>query len=210
MDFSCGACCEQICRGRGRELRGAYLTRFSTLLFGAAHLALGDGEVGLPIMRRVSEEMEEHPIVFDWCFRLPLLQYLAEYWLSVADFVEARKTAKQALDLAFTTEKYTYQACALDICARIALADADPVSAAEFIARAGKITEKFNLPLASWRVHGTAASVHAHNRQRSLELQSRKLARQGIFALADSMTREHPLRKAFLSSTPVADLLGQD
>lgn len=109
---------------------------------------------------RVQNEMNSHKVVLDWCFRLPLHAALAELWLATGNLTDAREEARRYLDLAQSTEDYTYQAFAAEASARVALAQKDMTAAEHFVLQAIHSVQDRELPLATWHVHATAADFY--------------------------------------------------
>jgi hypothetical protein len=70
--------------------------------------------------------------------------------------------------------------------------------------------EGFEVPLAHWRVHATAAELHSHLGNRDLADNHRNLSRGTIMKLADSLPAEERLRDTFLSSPLVRKVLDED
>ena len=173
-------------------------------------MALGNHERGLATLMKAHHEMNGHTIVLDWCFRLPLHAALAELWLSKGDLKKARDEAGHYLALALNTEDRTYQALALEVSARAALAEGNMAAAAEFISRAIRVIEKHHVPLATWHVHATATHLYEGTGEDGLAQGHREAARDAILSLADSLGQRHPLRAIFLCSAVVSRLLDKD
>ena len=69
--------------------------------------------------------------------------------------------------------------------------------------------EGFEVPVAAWRVHGTASALRERLRQPGPAEKHRELSRAIIMKLANSMPVEEPLRKIFLSAPAICNLLDQ-
>ena len=92
---------------------------------------------------------------------------------------------------------------------RIALAEQDLDRAQDFIAKALQSTEGYEVPLAHWRVHFTAAELYGHLGNRALADKHRELSRATIMKLADSLPAEEPLRHTFLAAPLVRRVLDE-
>ncbi|WP_158792042.1 AAA family ATPase [Granulicella sp. L60] len=191
------------------EFGGSYLVRMSHLLSGSAHTALGNYDRGLAALMKAQDEMDRRPIIFDWRFRLSLYAALAEFWLSTGDLEKARFEASRYLTHSLETKDFTLRTLALEVLARIALSAGDLSSAKDSIATAIHGIEKHDVPVSAWRVHATAARIFASTGEEDLERSHREAAVDGVFALADSIGVEHPLKAAFLSSPMVSKLLAE-
>jgi ATP/maltotriose-dependent transcriptional regulator MalT len=195
--------------GISSKFGGSYLVRLSRLLSGSAHVALGNHERGLASLMKAQDEMNSHAIVLDWCFRLPLHAALAELWLSKGNLKKAREEASCYVSLAWNTEDRTYQALALEVSARVALAEGSLAAAAEFISRAIRVIEDHNVPMAAWHIYATATHLSERTGEHSSAHEHRESARAAILSLADSLERRDPLRAIFLSSPAVSKVLDE-
>jgi hypothetical protein len=68
--------------------------------------------------------------------------------------------------------------------------------------------EGFEVPLAAWRVHGTAAELYERTGHSESATRQRELGRATILRLAHSLPPEDPLRRTFLSAPLVCRVLG--
>ncbi len=210
MDFREVVALSEPLEDTAERFGGSYLVRLSLLLSGSAYVALGNYKRALEKLMTAQKEMNSHAIVLDWCFRLPLHAALAELWLSTGTLTKAHEEASRYLDLALSTEDYTYQAFAAEVSARVALADKDLNTAEEFISQALRAVEEREVPLAKWHVHATAAAVYKSTCKNILRRKHRHAARVAIHSLAESLEANHPLRPIFLSSPPVSRVLADD
>ncbi len=207
MDFEEVLTARALVENLGDRFGGSYLVRLGRLLFGSADVALGNYESAAETLRMTREEMNSHPIVLDWCFRLPLQAALSELWLSSGRLSLAREEAGAYLRLAFSTDDRTYQALALEVSARVAMALGDTSVALDFIARGIRVIEQRTVPLAAWRVHATAASLLGGTGEAALAQRHHQKARVAILSLADSLAERHALKAKFLSSLIKAGVL---
>jgi len=60
--------------------------------------------------------------------------------------------------------------------------------------------EGFEVPLAAWRVHGTAAELYGRAGNDAASESHRALARATILRLSNSLASDDPLRDTFLSA----------
>jgi len=67
--------------------------------------------------------------------------------------------------------------------------------------------EGFEVPLAGWRVHATAAEVSQRAEDTESSQRHREISRVAILKLANSLTPEDSLRKTFLSALSVTKIL---
>ncbi len=143
----------------------------------------------------------------DWQLNMPLQSGLTEAWLAKGDLAQARLEGELFLKITLAAEERTWRALAFEANARIAIGEGDLERAHDLIIQALQAMEGFELPLAAWRVHGTAAALHERMREPGPAEKHRELSRATIMKLADSMPLEEPLRKKFLLAPAVRSLL---
>ena len=200
MDFS-GVV--TICESIFRSVRIPTAIRHWHILIGSAEAALANYDGALEHLLKVRDEMHDQPFADDWYQSLPLHAGLTELWLRKGDLVQARQEAKRFLDAALATAERTYQGLAWEVNARVAMAGEDWKRAEECIAKGESTIEGYEVPLAAWRVHGTAAELFARAENTDLADHHRELSRAMIMKLANSLDPEDPLRETFLSAPPV-------
>jgi hypothetical protein len=66
------------------------------------------------------------------------------------------------------------------------------------------------VPLASWRVHATAFELNQNSGDRDLAERHLALSRETIMKLANSMSRDEPLRQTYLSAPAVRKILSNN
>jgi hypothetical protein len=111
------------------------------------------------------------------------------------------------LGVALATAERTYQGRAWDANARVAMAGQEWQRAEECIVKALSTIEGYEVPLAAWRVHGTAAEFYARAGNNGLAEHHRELSRATIMKLADSLPPTEPLRQIFLSASMIRKIL---
>jgi hypothetical protein len=68
----------------------------------------------------------------------------------------------------------------------------------------------FEVPLAAWQVHATAAHIEEESGNLESARSYRDLSRATILRLANSLPEQEPLRAIFLSAPAVARVLSRD
>ncbi len=68
--------------------------------------------------------------------------------------------------------------------------------------------EGFEVPLAAWRIHSTAADLYGWMKSRELAEHHLALSRETIMKLANSLPAAEPLRQIFLSAQMIRKILG--
>jgi hypothetical protein len=184
--------------------------RRALILSGSASVGLGNYADALENLSTAASEMDHQTVFLDWYWRMPLAAGLTELWLATGDGVRARQEAERFLNLALATEERTWQGLAWEINARVALANRDHARARECAGKAGSTVQGFEVPLAAWRAHATAANIEEQLGNLQSARSHRDLSRTTILRLANSLPEHEPLRKIFLSAPAVVRVLSQD
>ncbi len=182
--------------------------RFCLALAGSAEAASGRYEAAEQHLFAARREMDGRPVIHDWYSRMMLEGALTELWLAKGDLTRARSEAERFLELTRATAERTWQALAWEASARVAIAERELHRAQNYIDHALAAMEGFEVPLAAWRVHGSAAELYRRRRNDGAAGRHRALARATILELANSLADDEPLRRAFLSAPSVRDVLG--
>jgi DNA-binding winged helix-turn-helix (wHTH) protein len=192
------------------EPRAAPPGRRALILSGCASAALGDYACALEDFSAASSEMDRETRFFDWYWRMPLAAGLTELWLATGDRVRARLEAERFLEMALATPERTSQGLAWEVNARVALANQDHARARDCIAQGVSTVQGFEVPLAAWPVHATAADIEDASGNIEPARLHRNLSRATIMQLANSLPEQEPLRQIFLSAPAVTRVLSRD
>src|SRR5271157_2944007 len=184
------------------------LRHYYLIMASFAEVGLGNYRIALEYLLKCRDEMEQNPLMTDWYYRMPLQQALAEVWLSQGELEKARVEGEEFLKITLATQEHTYRALALEVNTRVAIAERDWDRARNCLAKALEAMEGFEVPLAHWRVHATAAELHRRLGNRDSADSHRELSRATILKLANSLPSDVPLRKTFLSAPVVSKILG--
>jgi tetratricopeptide (TPR) repeat protein len=184
--------------------------RISLILKGSAQAALGNFDLAREHLLTARKAMDEQMVIIDWYWRMQLQSGLTELWLAKGDLKPARIEAERFLEVTLATAEHTWQALAWEANARVAMAHLDTSRARECISRALSTMEGFEVPLAAWRVHATAAELYRVGENSDAAEHHRELSRATILKLADSLPAEEPLRSTFLSAPSVRKVLEND
>ena len=175
---------------------------------GAAEAGLGNNERALEYLLTCRDEMRQHALLDDWYNRMPLQWALTEAWLSKGDLTQARIEAEEFVKVTLTNGERTFRALAFEANARVAIAEGDLPRAQNCIAQAVQAMEGYEIPLAHWKVHATAAELYQRTGERDAAEKHRELSSATITKLANSLPAEEPLRQIFLSAPAVRNILG--
>jgi DNA-binding winged helix-turn-helix (wHTH) protein len=208
MDFAgVRAICESVFAWLG-EPSAISTLRICRVLAGAAETGLGHYASAREYLLTVQHDMDHQMVIRDWYWRMPLEWALTDLWLAQDDLAQARPQAEQFLQVTLATAERTWQALAWDANARVALATHDLAHAHACIAQALSTMEGFEVPMAAWHVHATAAALYELTGNSVLADSHRTLSRATILQLAHSLPVEEPLRATFLSAPAVRLVLG--
>jgi tetratricopeptide (TPR) repeat protein len=178
-------------------------------LMGSAETGLGEYASAQEHLLAAQADMNRPGPTCVWYWRLPLESALTELWLAKGDLAQARPQAERSLAIALATAEHTWQALAWEANARLALAELDLSRARECIARGLSAMEGFEVPLAAWRVHATAAELCQKSGDRDSAERHLGLSRDTIMKLANSLPAKEPLRQTFLSAPAVRNIQGK-
>jgi len=181
--------------------------RMCLILKGSAHVLLGNFDCALDDLLTAQHAMDQQKVLKDWYWRMPLESSLAELWLAKRDIDQARFHAKRFLDSTLATAEHTWQALAWETNARIAITDQDLERANECLAMALQTMDDFELPLAEWRVHATAANLYEMQGDKLSARHHFELSRSTIMKLADSLGPNETFRNTFLCSPAISSIL---
>jgi hypothetical protein len=181
--------------------------RRALICSGSASAAVGDYARALEDFSAAASEMDRQTVFLDWYWRMPLAAGLSELWLAKGDRVRARLEAERFLEMSLAAEERTWQGLAWEANARVARANRDHARARECIRQALSTVQGFEVPLAAWRVHATAADIEEESGNSESARLHRDVSRATIMQLANSLPEQEPLRKIFLSAPAVARLL---
>jgi DNA-binding winged helix-turn-helix (wHTH) protein len=181
--------------------------RRALICSGSASAAMGDNARALEDFSTARSEMDRQTVFLDWYWRMPIAAGLSELWLATGDRVPAQLEAQRLLEMSLATEERTWHGLAWEINARVALANRDEARARDCIARGVSTVQGFEVPLAAWRVHATAAHLEEESGNLESARKHLDLSRDTIMQLANSMEQQEPLREIFLSAPAVARVL---
>ena len=182
--------------------------RLCLVLAASAETALGKHERALDRLSTARDEMDRQAVIHDWYTRMLLESGLTEVWFAKADLTKAQSQAEWFLKATLATAERTWQALAWEANARVAIAAVELDRAQDCVGNALSTMEGFEVPLAAWRVHATAAELYERTGYSALAKDQRELSRATILKLAHSLPAEEPLRRTFLSAPSVCRILG--
>lgn len=181
--------------------------RFCLALTGSAEVASGRYGPAAEHLMTARSEMDRQPVIHDWYSRMILAQALTELRLAQGDVIEAAAEAERFLALTLATAEHTWQTLAWEASARVAMTQGDHGRARTCIDGALAAMEGFEVPLAAWRVHASAAELERRLRNPRAVAWHRAVARAMVLALAKSLVDHEGLREAFLGAPAVRAII---
>jgi hypothetical protein len=181
--------------------------RFCNVLAGLADAGTGDLEQAMEGFLSVRTEMKRETVIHDWYCRMLLQSGLTELWIAKGDLPKARTEGQVFLDVTLATAERTWQARAWETQARIAIAEDDMAQAQLCISNALVVMEGFEVPLAAWRAHSTAADIYEMLSNTEAAAGHRETSRSILLKLSDSLHAKEAVRKNFLSAPAVRRVL---
>jgi DNA-binding winged helix-turn-helix (wHTH) protein/tetratricopeptide (TPR) repeat protein len=194
--------CESVLPAVGEPARRPW-NRFCRILAGSAELAMENYDRALEHLSAVRKDMDLLPVIHDWYWKMLLESGFTEAWLGKGDLGQARVSAERFLEVTQQTSEHTWQALAWDAIARVAMAELDAQRTQNCISKALSAIDGFEVPLAAWRVHATAAKVFADAGKTDLSRHHLELSRATLLKLADSLGDEESLKSTFLAAPEV-------
>ena len=174
-------------------------SRLISALRGLALIGLGRYQDAASHLRDAQREMERHPVIFDWYWRLSVEWGVVEVLLGTGDLVAALAGAEKLVETAKATAERTHQTLAWDLLARVALRRGDHDTARHAVEKALELADAGGVPLAEWRTHMTATAVFGSLGEDRPAIRHNELAAQLVTKLADSLPPNHQLRNRFTS-----------
>lgn len=168
-------------------------------LLGKACTGLRDYEGASAQFQAIQRRIEADGIGIESAVRPHFHASFCQYWLETGNVARAREEAARLHDISVAPPERTFLALSHRLLAKIALAEDDIGEARAHFERAVSIVSQTRLPLAAWRVHAAAASLHQRAGERDKAAESRRLSREVVDRLAENLGPEDPLRAKLLA-----------
>jgi DNA-binding winged helix-turn-helix (wHTH) protein/tetratricopeptide (TPR) repeat protein len=174
---------------------------------GYAELEQGKYDQAIEYFRQVRDPQITPKFFLHWYWRMTAQLGLSDVWLASGDLPKARSEAESLLQSALSTADPDLQALAWELKTRVAIAGHDWSEAQGCIEQALAVVEKFEVPVAAWRVQATAWDVYRHAKDDRAAEMHRARAEAHILAIANSFAADEPLRQSFLAAPAVRRIL---
>jgi hypothetical protein len=184
--------------------------RLRLLLMGMAQAGLGHTADGAAALNNVEHMMETQPAILDWYWRMPLEWSFLNVALMSDDLAEAHRRCSRLVEFTEGTSERTWQSIAWESKARVLLYEGAVGEAASCLDRAREVIDGFEAPLAEWRIHSTAAAIHARLGEHALAAKHLDLSRLRRQSLLDSLPPHHWLRGSLVGNTQMEPFLNAE
>jgi len=173
---------------------------------GYAELYHGTPERALACFAGVRDYRITPRFFLHWHWRMHAELGSAEARLKAGDLTNARNEAEGFLQSAASVADPNMRVLAWDVRSRVASAENNFNHARECIDNALAIVDRFDIPVAAWRVHATAADLFAYLEDREKAVNHRARAQELVLRLADTFDEGEPLRESLLAAPLVRRL----
>jgi len=95
------------------------------------------------------------------------------------------------------------------VSARLAIAEKDQIGGEKSIRNGVALLEKFEIPMAAWRLDRTAWEFYQQSKNEKAAETHRKRAVNCILKIANSFAPDEPLRATLLAAAPIRRVLGE-
>jgi len=138
-----------------------------------------------------------------WLWRINAHLELGNVWLRSGETTKSKSASESILKSALSVADPHIQVLALELAARVFMAESEMPRAQEHIENAIRLAEQYEIPLAAWRAYATASEIFRARGENSRADRVIQLAEETIMQIANSFDSDEPLRATFLSAEPV-------
>jgi len=203
MDFA-GA--QQLCETMIRSNSG-YPTgqprAIAWIAGGNAALLQANCKEALENFRQVIDEDVTPKFFLHWYWRMHARLGVVNALVASGKLGEARGEADSLLEDALASADPSLQALAWKVNAKLGIAEKNWEGAEKSIRSGLALLEKFEIPMAAWRLDSTAWDLYRQTKNEKTAEFHRKRAETCVLKIANSFAPEEPLRATFLAAAPV-------
>lgn len=181
----------------------------ATVASGYAELQQGNYDQALQCFAYVRDLRTTPKFFLHWHWRMHAELGATEARLSAGDLENARREADGFLGSALSTADPNMRALAWEMKSRVARAEKDFDGDKEYVHNALEILDRFDIPVAAWRVHASAWKFYSYTEEHERAEGHRARATELIMRIANSFEREEPLRESLLAAPAVRRVFGE-
>jgi DNA-binding winged helix-turn-helix (wHTH) protein/tetratricopeptide (TPR) repeat protein len=175
---------------------------------GFAHLAHKEYPSAIECFERVLDRPDQPRCMLQWRAEILARHGLGEAWMALGELATARVQSDAFVAVSSTSRDRYLAAIAYEFAARLFFATGERDRARQMIVRAVKTVAAVDVPLAAWRVHGTAWAVYREHDPAKAESHQRTSA-EIIGRIAKSLEGVEPLHRSFLAAEPIRGILDE-
>ncbi len=209
FDFEGARRLEEITMPSDVEPHAIWLRTVARICAGYAETAGKNYETALAAFAAIRDGEVTPDFFLHWHWRMQAHLGTVETHLSAGDLPSANREAVGFLESTLRIADPNLRALAWEINARVAATQGKWLKAREHIDNALAVLDKFEIPVAGWRVHHTAWRICRAEGDGGTAARHRAHAQEMITTIADSFEPDEPLRKCFLTAPPVRPVLEQ-
>src|SRR5262249_40007297 len=199
--------CESIVRA-GRGYQTGQPEAIYGIASGYAEFEGGDHHRAIELFERVGDPRITPKFFLHWTWRLAARLGAIHVRLDSGQLTSARRDADLYLESALASADPYLHALAWEVQSRVSIAEQDWNGARKAVDQALAVLEAFEVPAVAWHVEATAWAVYSHTTDDERAEGHRTRAASHVHAIANSFSREEPLRAIFLAAAPVRQILG--
>ena len=178
--------------------------RLHRILSGMAEMGLGHERQALAHYAAVQDAMASGRHQLDWYWQLLLDHAMVDVLLHQGDAQRARTEVDRFVEAAQQSREPTFRRLAFVARARSQLLQQAPLDALASIEQAEAVGPGHETPLATWRMHATAAAVHRALRHEAEADAQAEMSLHARLALLDAFTDSDPRREVLARTMSLA------
>ncbi|WP_419759133.1 ATP-binding protein [Acidisoma sp.] len=178
--------------------------RLHRILSGMAEMGLGHERQALMHYAAVQDAMARSRHQLDWYWQLLLDHAMVDLFLHQGDAQRSRTQADRFVEAAQQSREPTFRRLAFVALARSQLLQQAPIDALASIEQAEAVAPGSETPLATWRLHATAAAVHRALCNEAEGEARAEMSLHARLALLDTFEDSDPRREALARTMRLA------
>ena len=193
------------------EMNPGYLGKhpraLALLTEGNAALCAGNYIEASNFFTELRDRVPDQKFFLHWFWRMHAEFGLSNGLLEAGDFLNAKHEADRFLKSALSTSSPYLEALAWAMQAKVSMIQREWTATKEHLFKALDIVNRFEVPLAAWRVHGVASEFYVQAKEPASAEQHHENAASIVLAMARSLDAHQSLRDKFLAAEPVRKVL---
>ncbi|MGH8551174.1 MAG: hypothetical protein ACRERU_21720, partial [Methylococcales bacterium] len=209
LDFETAKALCEVPPGTIPEEHAALNAINTSAILGQACLGLGDAARAIECFEAVVRTEQDESLPVQRNFFFPAYAGLSEAWLAQGELAKARGYAQQLHDFSAGAPERSYLALSHRLFAEIALREHALAEAETHLITALGLVEAAEVPLAAWRVYGSAAKLYERSQRPAEAAIYQHRSADVRLKLAASLDEIDPLRPS-ITTQPSAECFNPD